>query len=373
MPNWSVEEIYMRGKVSDLKRLCPLNLFDLNTNSLYYIYPMKLLLSIVFTCYCFVSLGQNPKVKINNIGKANGEPAFSFVHITDVHIGEHIPGGDYGTKGYFDSLSGNEGGYSVERLRYSISWINKHYKEQGIKFVIVSGDITDSGEKSEFYQFKKMMDSLEVPYVPLMGNHDAWPYNRFGTEASYACGDSIMNEIFASTFENLKSTFTVNSDSRLTAWKNPESNSTAYLQNFSLSYMEYNLVFLDFNPRYHVRKDEPGIGPEAQLMDYKGGSLPYMRNALHQAQQKNENVFIITHHPPIKNVLGSHYAYNPAEKKQITQVLKPFHNIVKGWFCGHLHRWWKYRLFNAGGINVFETLANKAQEYGGFRVVRVYN
>jgi predicted MPP superfamily phosphohydrolase len=334
---------------------------------------MKYWLSLLVVVQFFTSVAQTPKVKITNIGKPNGAPAFSFVHITDVHIGEHTPGGDYGTHGYFDTLTGKEGGYSVERLSSSIAWINKYYAEYGIKFVVVSGDITDSGEKSEFYRFKHMMDTLKVPYIPLMGNHDAWPYNRFGDEAPYACGDSIMNEIFGSTFKNLKNTFTVNSDSRLTAWKNPESNTNSYLQNFSLSYMGYNFMFLDFNPRYHVHKDEPGIGPEAQLMDYNGGSLPYMRTTLLQAQQKNEKVFLVSHHPPIKNVLGTHYAYTPAEKKQVTQVLKPHSKTVKGWFCGHLHRWWKYRLFNAGGINVYETRANKAQDFGGFRVVRVFN
>ena len=43
-------------------------------------------------------LAQKPRVKHNTITK--GANTFSFVHITDTHIGEGCEAHDYGTKGY---------------------------------------------------------------------------------------------------------------------------------------------------------------------------------------------------------------------------------------------------------------------------------
>lgn len=46
---------------------------------------------------------------------------WSFVQLTDVHIGENQ--GDYGTSGYWDTLNGSEAGYSVEALRHALIWL----------------------------------------------------------------------------------------------------------------------------------------------------------------------------------------------------------------------------------------------------------
>jgi 3',5'-cyclic AMP phosphodiesterase CpdA len=43
-----------------------------------------------------------------------------------------------------------------------------------------------------------------VPYVPILGNHDVWPYTG-STEAPYPFGDQYFKEVFASTFNNLQS------------------------------------------------------------------------------------------------------------------------------------------------------------------------
>jgi 3',5'-cyclic AMP phosphodiesterase CpdA len=252
-----------------------------------------------------------------------------------------------------------------------VQHINALTKADGIDFVIVSGDLTDSGEKSEFLHFKKLMDSLNVPYFPLMGNHDAWSYNRFGDEAKTACGDSLMNEVFEGTFAGLNGGFTLRSSLRNNAWWNAESSTFAYLQNFHYSHKGFSFIFLDFNPRYHVRKDEPGIGPEAQLMEGAGGTFEFLKNALATAKQLNERVVLISHHPPIASIVGFHYAFTAKEKTQLARVIKPYRKLIDGWFAGHIHRHANYKFTKASGLKIFETKANKSQDFGGFRVVKV--
>lgn len=326
---------------------------------------MPKLLLLFLTLFFGSVFAQKPHVIKNIIGK--GDSTFSFIHLTDTHIGEGCANHDYGTKGYFDTICGTEGGYPAQRLSSAVHWINDNAKKEDIRFVLVSGDLTGAAEKSQFMHFKQIMDSLTIPYVPLIGNHDAWPYNHYGDEAPHASGDSIMNEIFESTFNNLKKLSGWYDGSRTTRWLNPESGRHAYLHNYTYRYNNTLFVFLDFNPRYHVRKAEPGIGPEARLTDTIGGTLPFLRNALSTANPK-DNIVLMSHHPPMKNFLGAHYSFSAKQRKILRATISPYSGQVKAWFCGHMHRWMHYP---SVGTKIYETKANKGQKQGGFRVVQV--
>src|SRR5947208_16873050 len=94
--------------------------------------------------------------------------------------------------------------FPAVRLRQAVKWINYHEHDKNIKFVVLSGDLTGSAEKSEFQTCKKLLDGLNMPYVPIIGNHDIWPYVRYRNEAPYACGDSVMGEVFADTYDRDK-------------------------------------------------------------------------------------------------------------------------------------------------------------------------
>jgi 3',5'-cyclic AMP phosphodiesterase CpdA len=314
-----------------------------------------------------VCFAQEPKVKRTTLKKSPENLAFA--HLSDIHIGEGASNRDYGTKGFFDSLSGNESGYPAERLSKAVNWLNQHAQSNKIKFAIFSGDLTDSGEKSEFLHFKKIADSLTIPYIPLIGNHDIWSYNRFGEEDIHARGDSLMNEIFNPIFATLDSSFTIIADDRNKRWFDEESHLYCYLQNFVVATNQVHFVFLDFNPRYHVRKNEPGIGPEAQLHEGKGGTLSFLATALNNAKANAAKVVIISHHPPIASIVGFHYAFTAKEKTQLAKLLKPFKKNILGWLAGHIHRNAVYRFTKANLLKVVETKANKAQENGGFRII----
>jgi outer membrane protein assembly factor BamB/predicted MPP superfamily phosphohydrolase len=74
---------------------------------------------------------------------------FKFAHVSDTHIGSNN---------------------SEEDLRRTVANINN---DSTLKFVILSGDITDFGSDSEFYIAKRILDSLNKPWHIIPGNHDA--------------------------------------------------------------------------------------------------------------------------------------------------------------------------------------------------------
>jgi outer membrane protein assembly factor BamB/predicted MPP superfamily phosphohydrolase len=74
---------------------------------------------------------------------------FKFAHVSDTHIG-----------------SSN----ADEDLRRTVQNINS---DSTLKFVILSGDITDFGSDAEFHLAKKILDSLNKPWYIIPGNHDA--------------------------------------------------------------------------------------------------------------------------------------------------------------------------------------------------------
>lgn len=312
---------------------------------------------------------QSPKIFAGRFGHGN-QQSHHILHLTDVHIGETAPRTDHGTEGFIaDTLASTESGPTIDRLRAMVQWLRKNAQTHNIDLVIVSGDLTDSGERSEFLLFKQAMDSAKVPYVPLMGNHDAWPYVRFQNESHKANGDSLMNEIFASTFESLKENFTWDDGTRIQASIDPISGQTAYLQNYSLSTKGVRYVFIDLNPRYHVRLPKPGIGAEAYVHEGPNTTLAFLTTQLAAAKTNAEKVVIVSHHPPITLWYKKHYSLIPKDRKLLRTAIKPYKTEVIGWLCGHFHQSASYRAM--GGIKVYETRANKSVKNGAARIVEI--
>lgn len=78
-----------------------------------------------------------------------GQSEFKFAHVSDTHIGSN---------------------HADEDLRTTVESINN---DPSIKFVILSGDITDFGSDAEFLIAKRILDSLNKPWHIIPGNHDA--------------------------------------------------------------------------------------------------------------------------------------------------------------------------------------------------------
>ncbi|MEZ5004361.1 MAG: metallophosphoesterase [Chitinophagales bacterium] len=336
----------------------------------------------MLTIISVVLYAQVPDVNIHyldiNKDKPGAEYKFSFVHLTDVHIGEGDEDGDYGTEGYSDIPPVGDIGYPAERLRRTVNWLNENHESYNIDFVVVSGDLTDSGEESEFYKFKEIMSSLKIPYVPLIGNHDVWPYTR-DTIAPLPTGDSLINYIFEDVYDANKLFFdTWDDGTRLTKNYNPESGNYNFLQNFSFVYQGFEFLMLDFDTRHPAPNNLPGIGPEAEIMDFEGGSWHWTKNKITNSPYLgDQNLFIVSHHPPVNQLWGIWYAFDIEETRSITDFLFQYKNNIAIWLAGHIHR---SLVYNVGTVDLqpyqvlrcAETAANKEYEKGLFRLVDVY-
>lgn len=302
---------------------------------------------------------------------------FTFVHMSDTHIGEGE--GDYGSPGFEqDTMPEGDVGYAAISLRRSVNWINNHAEDKGIKFVVITGDITDSGERSEFEKAKEILDDLVIPYVPIIGNHDIWPYVSYQNEAEYGYGTSVMNEVFEDAYERAKDFFDYWDDGyRLKMTYNPKSGEYHNFHNFSFGYDGVGFIAVDLNPRHHVEKEEPGVGGYAVLNNFEDGSYPWLLSQVQEHPMRAiNNLVILSHQPPHRDFLSWYNGLPLEDVDLLTRDLLPYREHLGVWLAGHVHRNRNYALATIGGgmkvMDMKETPANKDYSGGYLSLIHAY-
>jgi 3',5'-cyclic AMP phosphodiesterase CpdA len=301
---------------------------------------------------------------------------FSFVQLSDIHVGEGIP--DYGSPGCMnDTMPVGDIGYSAIRLRKAVNWINAHAKERGVRFVVVTGDLTDSGEKSEFEKVDEILSTLKVPFLPQIGNHDVIAHTN-DCKSSTAFGDSLDNMIFKHEYDTLSHFFDHWNDGyRLTKVYSPYSQAGQYLQNFMFDYQGFGFLFCDFNPRFKDHRPVTDHGPKPRLNDFAGGTFDWLTNTLKTYPNKgNHNIFIFTHQPPHHDMMAHFNGLPTDEYDKLTQALLPYKEHFAFWLAGHVHRNKAYRVTTLRKhkfvLKARETAANKHYRNGLLRIINVY-
>ena len=102
---------------------------------------------------------------------------FRFALLTDLHI--------------------TPGALSVEDLENSVKQIN-NTKE--IDFVIVSGDITETGDRASLQMAKSILDKLNVKYYITSGNHET----KWSASGCTAFGDIFGSDRFAFEYKGVR-------------------------------------------------------------------------------------------------------------------------------------------------------------------------
>ncbi|MCX5789813.1 MAG: metallophosphoesterase [Elusimicrobia bacterium] len=323
----------------------------------------------------------------SSVNRDRGGASFNFAQLTDLHIGEGAS--DYGTPGYDDAPPGGDIGGPAKTLRAAVEWINANKDAERIAFVMVTGDLTASAERSEYLKVKEILDSLSVPYVPLIGNHDVWPYVMTSRttyeQAPVPLGDRTFNEVFAPTFRKLAAAFPRwDNGTRLAAVPDKQG-SRSYLENFAFSYRGYRLICLDFNPRSPagfdfnpeaaIHSHPPGIGPEASLHDVPGGTVSWLRSELANNPVKGtRNVLLFAHHPLSKRLIDFiKKSFSIGDYERMAKLLRKNGGAVALWDAGHIHRNAEYGIktleFQDTGVNGIETGALKD---GSLRLITVW-
>jgi len=82
--------------------------------------------------------------------RLSAQSSFKFAHISDTHIGGAVT--------------------AAEDLRNTVKDINA---DSSLKFVVITGDITEFGADGELKEARTILDSLNKPWHIIPGNHDA--------------------------------------------------------------------------------------------------------------------------------------------------------------------------------------------------------
>ena len=205
----------------------------------------------------------------------------------------------------------------------------------------------------EFSKAREILDSLTVPWWPLLGNHDVWPYNNHedGTfnQTDAPIGDKYFAEVFGDKVNGAKVTDT--SSYTISGWPTSPclngDNKTydSWFHNFVVSFPQFSehfsILVMDWNAR-SAALPYPGVGPEAELHDFPGGTMDWLRNTLSDIQKQSaakkeqnagaaeasQTFFIMQHHPfhnrdsldPLGHNVVFNFTFDNNQDKSVEQV-----------------------------------------------------
>ena len=211
---------------------------------------------------------------------------FRFAHLTDLHLSPNNPN-------------------PTEDLLRSVAQINA---TEGIDFVLVTGDITEEGDRASMEKVKSCLDLLKVKYYVALGNHETkWSDS----------GCTAFGEIFGS-------------------------------ERFEFEHKGF--LFLGFNSGPLMRMAYGHVVPQ---------DIRWMTERMEQAG-KDKPVMLVTHYPMKEGDVDNWY--------EVTDAVRPYN--IRLFIGGHYHANRNERYDGIPGILMRSNLRDKdgKQGYGIYEV-----
>jgi len=260
-------------------------------------------------------------------------------------------------------------------LSSAIKKINSLVVSNNIKFVFITGDVTNSATTYQYAESRQLLDKLTIPYYPIIGNHDIWPYNSTW-ENDAPTGDQLFWETYKDKYAGIL-------HSNLTVW-NPENNCYSFFQNFEVKVGNIMFYALDFNSRHHAVASlgYKGSMPGADLYDFEDGTFQWFESrlaALKATKPSDGLQIVIMHHQPYRApfpVPEEIYAFSTGEKDTLKALFQKYFPIPTYWglFAGHFHMWENQTAFDEPEWKTFDFWETDAcKNDSSFTLVHVTN
>ena len=202
-----------------------------------------------------------------------------------------------------------------QRLKAAVKWINDNASSRSIEVVLVLGDI---GWGQGLPKSKELLDQLQMPYVPLIGDNEV-----------AADDDETFEQVYRPQLDAL--------GSQLDNWRSasvpvthPLANVQVWLQNAAFSHRGVHFFTLD----WCVRGVKGALAEFGDLNDYTGGSWPWLQTELAEvvaAEPADHSIVLFSHIPMM---LGM---FDTIEWPMIGEVFEPHADLVWANYAGHLH------------------------------------
>lgn len=206
---------------------------------------------------------------------------FAFAVIPDVQLGytsycsydQLVYLWDRLTRGAKEGVVGEE----IEtRLLAVVNLINSIPE---IEFVITVGDLTQEGLPEQVSKVKEILDKLDVPWVPTLGNHDLLPYSVNPHWGGKPKGIELFERIFRETFQRLSGSFK--------EWRKPSSEET--LLNFGFTHGNVRFIVVD-----NVNRRQTPFSKRSQMAFLSKKSSEWLQNQLSRSEERK---VVVSHSP----------------------------------------------------------------------------